>query len=255
MIEVVPSTDAVAALALTKVFAHLVVAIAAAILLVYLYAYTEYVAVGAAKRRTWFLAIATGAAFLYGVSGVAALWTGSRWPAVFSEGATLFFILFLALGFRSMYFSCRRGGETGESPIPPWADYLIIGAFVIAWWSGFLYVHPWTRIVVSVGWLGASAWALWYAVLVVRRHEGTSIAAMTRHLLPATVAFTVTILADIAVGTFTEYESFVEATWIVGTVLVGAFLFTTAVAIRQQGGEVERMYDWTTWRSGGRDVE
>ncbi|MGM0398451.1 MAG: hypothetical protein ACQEQY_05600 [Halobacteriota archaeon] len=252
MIEPAPSIDAAAALAATQLLAHLVIALAAVILLVYLYAYTEYVAVGAARKRTWYLAIATGAAFLYGSSGVVALWTGMEWPAVFSEGATLFFILFLALGFRAMYFSCRRGGETGESPLPEWADYLIIAAFIVAWWSGFLYVHAWTGLVVSIGWVAASAWALWYAVLVVRRHEGTSIAAMTRHLFPAVVAFTVTVLADLAIGSLTEYESLVAATWIIGTVLVGAFLFTTAVAIRQQGGEVERMYDWTTWRTGGR---
>ncbi|MFW5896136.1 MAG: hypothetical protein ACOCUA_01995 [archaeon] len=252
MIEPAPGADAVAALAATQILAHLVIALAAVILLVYLYAYSEYIAVGPARKRIWYLAIATGAAFLYGSSGVFALWTGREWSAIFSEGATLFFILFLALGFRAMYFSCRRGGETGESPLPEWADYLIIAAFIVAWWSGFLYGHPWTDIVVSIGWVGASAWALWYAILVVRRHEGTSIAAITRHLFPAVVAFTVTVLADLAIGTFTEYESVVAATWIIGTVLVGAFLFTTAVAIRQQGGEVERMYDWTTWRAGGR---
>jgi hypothetical protein len=252
MLQPTTGTDATAALATTQVLAHLVIALAAVILLVYLYAYSEYVAVGAARKRIWYLAIAAGAAFLYGSSGVVALWTETRWPAVFSEGATLFFILFLALGFRAMYYSCRRGGATGESPLPEWADYLLIFAFIVAWWTGFLYVHPWTDVVVSIGWLGASAWALWYAVLVVRRHEGTSIAAMTRHLLPAAVAFTVTVLADLAVGSFVGLESVVTATWIVGTVLVGAFLFTTAVAIRQQGGEVERMYDWTTWRQGGR---
>ncbi|MFB6094418.1 MAG: hypothetical protein ABEJ77_05720 [Halanaeroarchaeum sp.] len=248
-----PGSTAPAALRATQLLAHLTIAVAATILLVYLYAYDEYVAVGAARRRVWYLAIATGAAFLYGASGSVAIWTGTEWPAVFSEGATLFFILFLALGFRAMYFSCARGGETGESALPEWVEYLIIAAFVVGWWSAFLAAQPWTAAVVSVGWVGASAWALWYAVLVVRRHEGTSIAAMTRHLLPAVVAFTVTVLADLAVSALTDYEAVVTGTWIVGTVLVGAFLFTTAIAIRQQGGEVQRMYDWTTWRAGGRD--
>jgi len=247
------TSDAAAALATTQVLAHLVIAVAAGILLVYLYAYAEYVAVGAARKRVWYLAIAIGAAFLYGSSGVVALWSGARWPAVFSEGATLFFILFMALGFRSMYFSCRRGGETGESPLPSWADYLIIVAFIVAWWTGFLFAQRWTYFVVSIGWVLASAWALWYAVLVVRRHEGTSIAALTRHLFPAVLAFTVTVIADLVGGTVQGAAPIVQATWIVGTVLVGAFLFTTAVAIRQQGGEVERMYDWTTWREGGRE--
>ncbi|MFB6133906.1 MAG: hypothetical protein ABEJ55_02850 [Halanaeroarchaeum sp.] len=255
MLEPVTGTGADAALSLTQVLAHLVIAIAAAILLAYLYAYQEYVAVGAARKRIWYLAIATGAAFLYGSSGVYALWTGAEWPAVFSEGATLFFILFLALGFRAMYFSCRRGGTTGESPLPEWADYLVILAFILAWWGGFLYAHRYTDLVVSVGWVGASALALFYALLVVRRHEGTSIAAITRHLFPAVVAFTITVLADLAVGSFPGFGGLVTATWIIGTVLVGAFLFNTAIAIRQQGGEVERMYDWTTWRRGGRRAE
>ncbi len=34
---------------------------------------------------------------------------------------------------------------------------------------------------------------------------------------------------------------------LVGTPLVAAVLFNTAVAIRQQGGELERLSDWTTW--------
>jgi hypothetical protein len=35
---------------------------------------------------------------------------------------------------------------------------------------------------------------------------------------------------------------------LVGRVLAAAFLFATAVAIRQQGGEISRLYDPTTWR-------
>ncbi|MFB6081697.1 MAG: hypothetical protein ABEJ67_02635 [Halanaeroarchaeum sp.] len=248
---IAPTTpdDAAAALVITQTLSHLVIAIAAVILLWYLYAYHEYVAVGAARKRVWYLAIGIGAAFLYGSSGVVAVATGADWPAVFSEGATLFFILFLALGFRAMYLS-RDGGD--GSPLPPWVDFVVIAAFIVAWWSGFLFAHRLTPVVVSVGWLLASAWALWYAVLVVRRHEGTSIAALTRHLFPAVLAFTVTVLADLAGRTVGGAESLVTATWIVGTVLGAAFLFTTAIAIRQQGGEVERMYDWTTWRGSRR---
>jgi predicted membrane protein len=97
------------------------------------------------------------------------------------------------------------------------------------------------------GWIGASLWALYYGVLAVRRNEGTSIAALVRNLLPAVVAVTVVVFADV-LGSYAGYAAVVDAVWLVGTVLVGTFLFTTAVAIRQQGGEVERMYDWTTWR-------
>jgi hypothetical protein len=61
------------------------------------------------------------------------------------------------------------------------------------------------------------------------------------------VAVTLVVFADVF-GSYAGYTAVVDALWLVGTVLVGTFLFTTAVAIRQQGGEVERMYDWTTWR-------
>jgi len=109
--------------------------------------------------------------------------------------------------------------------------------------------------VVVAGWVGASLWALYYSVAAVRTHERTGIAALVRNLLPTVTATAGVVFADI-VGRSLGYEAVVDAVWLVGTVIVGTFLFTTAVAIRQQGGEVERMYDWTTWRGGeGRSAE
>ncbi|MDX1747467.1 MAG: hypothetical protein R3324_16150, partial [Halobacteriales archaeon] len=96
-------------------------------------------------------------------------------------------------------------------------------------------------------WVIASGWAVVYAILTVRSHEGTSIAALVRHLLPAIVSFVVIVVAGL-LGQYTAgFGAYVEGMWIVGSVLVAAFLFTTAVALRQQRGEVTRMYDWTTW--------
>lgn len=71
---------------------------------------------------------------------------------------------------------------------------------------------------------------------------------LTRHLLPAIVCLVAIVVVDLVTGSLSSYGALADATWIVGTTLVGAFLFTTAVAIRQQGGELERLYDWTTWR-------
>ena len=86
-----------------------------------------------------------------------------------------------------------------------------------------------------------------YGVLTVRTLEGTSFAAIVRHLLPAVISFVV-VFSDL-VGIYTrQYAALVDAVWVIGTVLVAAFLFNTAVAIRHQGAEVERKYDWTTWR-------
>ena len=56
------------------------------------------------------------------------------------------------------------------------------------------------------------------------------------------------VFVDLVTSYLTGYGALADATWIVGTTLVAAFLFNTAVAIRQQGGELERLYDWTTWR-------
>ncbi|MFW5919255.1 MAG: hypothetical protein ACOCSF_03545, partial [Halanaeroarchaeum sp.] len=78
--------------------------------------------------------------------------------------------------------------------------------------------------------------------------EGTAIAAILRQFVPALVGFTGVVVAEQA-GRYAGLDpGVVVGVELVGTVLVGAFLFTTAVAIRQQGEEVGRMYDRTTWR-------
>lgn len=250
--------DPAGALAATQGLAYAFIALAALGLLFYLYTYGKFVlAVRKARRNLWYFAIGNGAAVLYGVSGVYSLTTDATRVEMFSEGATLFFIMFFALGFRAIYFSAPKigpGGDRGPETdafrryLPPWLDFLIIGGYIVAWWGSFLFAPAWTDIIVGVGWLLASGWAFVWAILLVRRHEGTSLAALTRHLFPAVIAFTITILADL-VGTYlAAANEVVTATWIVGTVLVGAFFLTTAIALRQEGGEVERLYDWTTYR-------
>jgi len=99
-----------------------------------------------------------------------------------------------------------------------------------------------------VGLAGAVTYTLAFAVLTVRDAEGTAIAAILRQFVPALVGFTGIVVAEQA-GRYTDVDpGIVVGVELVGTVLVGAFLFTTAVAIRQQGEEVGRMYDRTTWR-------
>ena len=247
------------ALSMTLGFAYLVIAGGAAVLLFYLYQYGSYaLAAREARRNLWFFAVAMGAAISYGLIGVLALTNEQRWVELFAEGATLFFIMFLALGFRSLYLSApdiarwhaetESGSDRFRRYFPPWLDYVIIAGYLVAWWGSFLFARQLTDLIVAAGWLLASGWAFVWAILIVQRHEGTSLAALTRHLFPAVVAFTVTIVADL-VGTYvTSAGDAVVATWIVGTVLVGAFLFTTAIALRQESGEVERLYDWTTYR-------
>ncbi len=229
-----------------SLLAYASIVVSAGVMVGYLVGYVRYV-LAADIIEWWYLAIAGGAAVLYGLAGIAGLLTGVAWLAVFAEGAVLFFILFLGLGLRALYHAERSpDGRTG--PLPSWVDALIVVAFVAAWWVGFFLEGDWTRPVVAVGWLLASGWAVLYGVQTVRVHEGTSLAAITRHLLPAVICVVAIVLTDLASLPAGIPAPYVEAVWLVGTVLVAAFLFNSAVAIRQEGGQLQRMYDWTTWR-------
>jgi hypothetical protein len=242
-------TTAAATVEAATVLASGVVAVGSAVLLVYLYVYARDIAVEINLRDLWPLAMGIGAGVVYGLASIADTLTSVAWLGSFVEGATLFFILGVALGIRGLALSRRDRSTTA---LPQWLDYAVLAAFVASWWLGFLLSGS-TRLVVVAGWVGASLWALYYSVLAVRTHEGTSIAALVRNLLPAVIAVAGVVFVDI-VGRYLDAVGVVDAVWLVGTVLVGTFLFTTAVAIRQQGGEVERMYDWTTWRGDrGRD--
>lgn len=250
--------DPAGALAATQGIAFGFIALAALVLLYYLYTFGRFVlAVQKARRTLWYFAVGNAAAILYGLSGVALLTNARPWLETFTEGATLFFIMFFALGFRALYLSAPRiarvsqpegGGAVLREYLPPWLDYIIIGAYIAAWWGAFLFAPSMTDVIVGIGWLLASGWAFVWAILLVRDHEGTSLAALTRHLFPAVIAFTITILADLLGTYLAPASNVVTGTWIVGTVLVGAFFLTTAIALRQEGGEVERIYDWSTYR-------
>jgi len=68
-----------------------------------------------------------------------------------------------------------------------------------------------------------------------------------RHLLPAVLCFGGIVLTEIVYLSAGRTGSLLDAVWIVGIVLVAAFLFNTAVSIKQQEAEIHRMYDRTTW--------
>jgi hypothetical protein len=247
------ATSAAETVTMTRVLAYAVVALGSVVLLSYLFAYVRNVLADPDTHSWLLLGVGIAAGVVHGAAGVVETLTDIARLGTFVEGATLFFILFVALGIRQMYL---LGYASEQSPraLPVWVDYLVIAGFVASWWASFVLTQHLTHLVVVVGWVGASLWALYYSVLAVRKHEGTSIAALVRNLLPAAIAVTVVVFADV-VGGYAGFDAAVDALWLVGTVLVGAFLFTTAVAIRQQGGEVERMYDWTTWRGQHLDEE
>ena len=242
----VGSGDPAGTILVTRVLAHASITVAAVVLLAFLAVYVRRVLAEGFEYEWGYLAVGVGAAGVYGIAGIATDLTGHAWLAAFTEGAVLFFILFIALGMRAMY----RADDTGNATrlLPRWVDGLVILGFVGAWWIGYFAASEWTRPVVAVGWIGASVWAVFYAVRTTRAHEGTSFSAITRHLLPAVLCVVVIIVADLARSVVAIGGSVVEAVWLVGTVLVAAFLFNTAAAIRQQAGEVDRMYDRTTWR-------
>ncbi|SIS12333.1 hypothetical protein [Natronorubrum thiooxidans] len=246
------ASDPETTVVLGQLFAYLAIGIAAVVLLYYTFVYVNDVLTADVTEAQWFLFAGIGAAIVYAVAGIGTLLLEADWLAVFVDGAVLFFILFFALGIRAMYHAERTG--TGRSRLlPAWADYAVIAVFVAAWWGTFLVGTDWTHLVVAAGWVLTSAWALLYAVQTVRVHEGTTLAALTRHLLPAILCVAGVVFVDLLTGALAGYDALADAVWIVGTTLVAAFLFDTAVAIRQQGGELERLYDWTTWREQSLD--
>ncbi len=231
----------------TRVLAHASIAVAAAILLVFLGVYVRRVLAEGFEYEWGYLAVGVGAALIYGLAGIATDLTGLAWIGAFTEGAVLFFILFVALGIRAMYYADRPDDQS-KRILPTWVDGLVIAVFVAAWWAGYFAAGEWTRPVVAVGWIGASAWAVFYGIRTTQANEGTTFSALIRHLLPAVLCLTAITMTDLAASVVDIDQATVEAVWLVGTVLVAAFLFNTAAAIRQQEGEVERMYDRTIWR-------
>ncbi|THE62760.1 hypothetical protein D8Y22_22090 [Salinadaptatus halalkaliphilus] len=233
--------------AIARLLASLVIGLASGVLLYYLTQYVRHVLATGVSYEWWYLLVGIGAGVVYAVAGIAELAVEGEQLEPFTDGAILFFILFLALGIRAMYLA-EPGGDRRSSPVPVWVDYGVVAVFVLAWWGTYLVDTTWTRPVVAVGWIVTSVWAVFYGVQTVRAHEGTTIAALTRHLLPAILCIVAVVFVDLLTGILEVDPAIADAAWIVGTTLVGAFLFNTAVAIRQQGGELERMYDWTTWR-------
>ncbi|QRV13863.1 hypothetical protein JMJ58_12970 [Haloterrigena salifodinae] len=241
------ASDPEATVAIGQLFASLAVGVAALVLLYYTSVFVRDVLVADVREAQWYLFAAIGAAIVYSVADIATVMLEADSLSLFAEGAVLFFILFLALAIRAMYHA-ERPGEGRSRLVPAWADYAVVAVFVAAWWGTFLLGSDWTHPVIAVGWIVTSAWAVLYAVRTVRVHEGTTLAALTRHLLPAILCLAAVVSVDLVAGYLSGYGALIDAVWIVGTTLVAAFLFDTAVAIRQQGGELERLYDWTTWR-------
>lgn len=231
----------------TRVLAHASIVVAAATLLVFLGIYVRRVLAEGFEYEWGYLAVGIGAAVIYGLSGIATDLTGLVWLGAFTEGAVLFFILFVALGIRAMYHADQPSDRSSRL-LPAWVDGLVIVVFVVAWWIGYFAAGDWTRPVVAVGWIGASAWAVFYGIRTTQANEGTTFSALIRHLLPAVLCVTAITMTDLVGSLLNVDEAIIKGVWLVGTVLVAAFLFNTAVAIRQQEGEVERMYDRTTWR-------
>ncbi|QFU81548.1 hypothetical protein [Natronorubrum aibiense] len=246
------ASDPETTVTLGQLFAYLAIGIAAVVLLYYTFIYVSDVLAADVTEAQWYLFAGIGAAIVYAVAGIGTLLLESDTLSLFVDGAVLFFILFFALGIRAMYHAARPGEDRSQL-LPAWADYAVIAVFVAAWWGAFLVDTDWTRLVVAAGWVLTSAWAILYAVQTVRVHEGTTLAALTRHLLPAILCVAGVVFVDLLTGALAGYDALADAAWIVGTTLVAAFLFDTAVAIRQQGGELERLYDWTTWREQSLD--
>jgi hypothetical protein len=230
-----------------RLLSYLVLAAAGLGLLRYLRRFARGVLAEPYRARWRYLAVGVGAAVVYGVAGL--LETVGVGPAVaFRRGATLFFFLFCAVGLRAVHRSV--GGE----PFLPgaWARWLgpaVVGGFALAWWSAYLLGRSSAVAALELAGLAlAVGYTLYHAVGTVRTEEGTSLAAFTRQFVPALLAFAGVAAAGHADVVVPAAAPVAEGVALVATVLAGAFLFTTAVAIRQQTGAMSRMYDPTTWR-------
>jgi hypothetical protein len=239
-----------------RVLSYLLLAGAGIGLLRYLRRFARGVLAEPYRDRWRFLAVGVGAAVVYGVAGL--LESMGVGPAVaFRRGATLFFFLFCAIGVRAVH---RSVGEAGRSE--SWTRWLaptVVAGVALGWWAAYLLGSAATVVAIELtGLLAAVAYALYHAVGTVRVGEGTSVAAFIRQFVPALLAFAVVAAAGHADAVVPRVAPVAEGVALVATTLAGAFLFTTAVALRQQTGELNRMYDPTTWRPavvGGRDYD
>ncbi len=248
------ATESAATLALVSVLGFAAVLVATGVLLFYLLRYRNHVLAEPYRERWRYLAVGIGAASVYAVAGLVELLATSEGlvagARTFRLGATLFFFLFGAVGVRAMYRTATgNDGVLASRDLPTWVLPAVLGTFVFTWWAAYLLGPPLAvALVETVGLAIAVVYTLVCAIATVREQEGTSIAAVTRQFTPALVAFAAVVVAEqslyYGLGDAVVATSFV----LVGRVLAAAFLFATAVAIRQQGGEMSRLYDPTTWR-------
>lgn len=247
-------TDPAATLTVVQLLGFAGLLLAVCVLLAYLVQYRGQVLAEPYRERWRYLAVGIGAAGVYAVTGLAeTLATDADFVATahaFRLGATLFFFLFAAVGVRAMFRTATgRDGLVGSPDVSRRLLPLVLGGFVFAWWVAYLLGSPeGLAVIETVGLAGAVAYTLTYAVATVRAQEGTAIAAVTRQFTPALIAFAVVVVAEQAVRYGVEGAVTAIGLTLIGRVLTAAFLFATAVAIRQQGGEVSRLYDPTTWR-------
>jgi len=239
------------ALVVARALGYLLVVATSVGLLWYLRAFARRLLAAPYRDRWRYLAVGVGAAGVYGLAGLAELFVASG-AAPFRRGATLFVFLFCAVGVRAIHRSVEGAGRPSGRPVAPAA----VVALAAAWWATHLFAAPVVVAAVEVaGLLAATTFTVYHAVGTVGAAEGTSVAAVTRQFVPALLALAVVGVAE-HVGVVAPGAAPVgRGAALVGTAVAGAFLFATMTAIRQQGGEVERMYDETTWRGGVSPVD
>jgi len=223
--------------------AYAVVAGASALLAYFPFGYARDVLAAPYRERWGGLAVAVAAAGVYGLSGIAAV-GGVDAARPFADGATVFVLLFSALSLRTIrgVVEERGGGRAGR----PRLRHLGVGLAVAGWWIAYLFGGGRALAAVEAVVLAAAVgYALGHAVPAVTAAEGTSVAAVVRQFVPAVVVLAVAVVAERGLRAAGD-PALATAVELVGAALLGGFLFATAVAIRQQGGELRRLYDPTT---------
>lgn len=220
------------------------------VLLYFMFIYVRFVLADTYRHGWWLIAIASGAGMIYGIAGILHVYGNVVAGDLFRKGAALFFILFLSLGIRSIAYIDHTEEEGWSTNFMDYGfDLLVVGLFVTAWWTSFLLWQPtWLVVTHAIGWSLMLLYAFYFGFSAVEQFEGTSIAAVVRDILPVVICFGGVAISEIVSQYTGWWTTFTEAAWIVGIVLVSAFLFNTATTIRQEAAELNRMYDRTTWQ-------
>ncbi|WP_458186743.1 hypothetical protein [Haladaptatus sp. NG-WS-4] len=192
----------------------------------------------ASQRPFWYYLVSIGfTGVLYGVLGVVATLSTSRWPVALGHMVLLFCTVFLAFAMRELYYNSALAPPPDDRRISLAGLRRVELGFV-----GIILLELLVVLVIGQGsvvafvkGVGSISFAV-YGVVFGERLEsltqGTSVDTLRRHLLPVLVSAGLLGFADLGV-----YVGFgplvVESVESVFVVMIGAFLLTATIRLQQ----------------------